>query len=253
MNDTELDEMLNQWDAPTVNKSLREKVRAGFGALRERPRKRWFAWPSWHIGKGLLAGMAAAGVFFLVVIAQAFPQSFGFGGASPALGFPYFVQSQVTVYAEDGSSRIDAIVRSYSYKGMEIVLDEKHPDNPIQEFIKNFHNGVHYTLLRYVPGLVLPESSAKDAWFGAYVKSGCVDKGDVAVGHETILGHATTLIQQTYPDGRWTAWRAPDLGCFTLRTRMEEPLPVGGYRVTRQRDALGVFDRTGHAWQLQAP
>ena len=32
MNDTELDEMLDQWAAPPAPASLREKVRAGFGA-----------------------------------------------------------------------------------------------------------------------------------------------------------------------------------------------------------------------------
>ena len=32
MNDTELDELLDQWAAPPAPASLREKVRAGFGA-----------------------------------------------------------------------------------------------------------------------------------------------------------------------------------------------------------------------------
>ena len=32
MNDTELDEMLNKWEAPPVPASLRANVRAGFSA-----------------------------------------------------------------------------------------------------------------------------------------------------------------------------------------------------------------------------
>jgi len=249
MNDTELDDMLNQWDAPPVPASLREKVRAGL-ALRKSPGKRWFTLPSWHIGKGLFAGVAAGAALFLVVMAQAFPQSFV--SSSPVLGYPFYVRSNVTEYAADGSSRIGANLSSYSYKGTEIVFMETHPGNPLQEWIKTFHNGMHYVLLRWVPGLVMPESAAKDAWFSAYVQAACVGKGENAVGQETILKHATTAVQHVDPDGwRGTEWRAPDLGCFALRTRSEEPLPGGGYRVTRQRDALYVAWRDGHPWRIE--
>jgi len=252
MNDNELDEMLNQWGTPPVRTEFRKNVRTGFAAMKTPPR-RWFSWPSWEGGKGLFAGLAAGAVVFLVVISQAFPQALNLSSSSPMERFPYFVNSNVVAYANDGSSRLDATLVSYSYKGSEIVLMETHPGNPAQEFFKSVHIGIHNVLLRYVPGLVMPESAAKDAWFNSYVQSGCVDKGDIVVGHETILKHATTAVQQNDPDGsRWTAWRAPDLGCFAMRTRSEVPLTGGGYRVTRQRDATLVAYRTGHPWQIQA-
>ena len=63
MNDTELDEMLDKWQAPPVPASLRENVRAGFSAtlekkpLRDR-RTRWIT--KWLPGarKSMLAGAA---------------------------------------------------------------------------------------------------------------------------------------------------------------------------------------------------
>ncbi len=137
---------------------------------------------------------------------------------------------------------------SYGYKGTEIVLAQEEPGNPLYGAIVAFHVGVHNLLLQFVPNLVLPESAAKDAWFSAYVKSGCVDKGDVVIGHETLLAHETTVIQNVGNGWRWTAWRAPDLGCFALRTKNEEPLAGGGYLLTTQRDTVRVLIRSG--WQL---
>jgi hypothetical protein len=247
MNDSELDEVLDQWDAPGPRAELRESVRARFATLNERPPKKGRAWLAWFAPsatKGLLAGAAAGAVVFLAVIGQAFPQSFGLGSPSPALRSGYAVISNVVVYARDGSSRIEANVISHNYKGTEIVIAESDPGNTVTGFIKSVHTGVHYLLLRYVPNLVLPESSERDAWFSAYVQSGCVDKGEIQVGQETILDHATNVLQQTYPDGsRWTAWRAPDLGCFALRWKSEEPIPGGGLRLVRQRDAEKVLGR----------
>jgi hypothetical protein len=252
MNDTELDDMLNQWDAPPAPPSLREKVRAGLALGRGRKRiGERFAWPTWHVGKGLFAGMAAGAVVFLFVIAQAFPQAMGMSVPSPVLGYPYLVRSNVIAYAPDGSWRVEATLFSYSYKGSEIVVTETHPGNPLEDWLMGFHNGIHYALLRYMPGLVVPESAAKDAWFSAYVQAGCVDKGENAVGHETIRKHETTVVQHIDPDGwRGTVWRAPDLGCFALETKSEEPV-AGGYRLVRQRGAVMVFVRGGHPWKQE--
>jgi len=250
MNDSELDDMLNQWDAPPVPSSLREKVRAGLALGRKSSGKRWFTLPSWHIGKGLFAGMAAGAVVFLFVIAQAFPQALG--PSSTVRPFPYVVESNVVAYGDDGSSRIDATLMSSSYKGTEIVLTESHPGNPLEGWLMVFHNSIHLALLHYVPGLVMPESAAKDAWFSAYVQAGCSDKGDNVIGHETVLKHATTAVQRTDPDGwRGTVWRAPDLGCFALRRKTEAPSPGGGFRLVSERDATRVLQRDGHPWRAE--
>ena len=244
MNDIELDEMLNQWAVPSAGAELRERVQAGFFS---RPKRRWFPPVGW---KGLFAGVATAAVLFLVVTAAAFPSVLS--SPSPALRPPYVAMSNVTEYAKDGSSRLESTVYSYSYKGNEIVRMEMDPDDRIHQAIINIHASMHLLLLRFVPNVVMPESSARDAWFSAYVKSGCVDKGDVVIGHEKVLTHETTVIQNTgmprarlgdgYDGWRWTGWLAPDLGCFPLRTRNEE-LVSGVYRLTKERDTVGVMAR----------
>jgi hypothetical protein len=244
MNDHELDEMLNRWGVPPVRTELQERVEAGHVAG---PKRRYFPSVGW---KGLFAGVAAAAVLFLVVCTEAFPDVLG--SPSPALRPPYVAMSNVTAYAKDGSSRPESTVYSSSYKGTEIVLMEDDPGDPIHQAIMNIHLSVHRIMLQFVPNLVMPESAAKDAWFSAYVKSGCVDKGDVVIGHETLLAHQTTVIQNVGEGWRWTAWRSPDLGCFPLRTRNEEPVSGGIYRLTEQRDTVSVMTRRsdGRGWQL---
>lgn len=67
MNDTELDEMLNQWDAPGAPASLRGRVQAG---VAPKPR-RWFVRLP-HVGwKGLFAGAALAGAMCLFLVVEA--------------------------------------------------------------------------------------------------------------------------------------------------------------------------------------
>jgi len=243
MNDHELDEMLNQWDAPTPRPELRERVRAGFVPG---PRRRYFPSIGW---KGLFAGFATAAILFVVVTAEAFPDVLG--TPSPALRSPYEAESKVTAYAKDGSSRLESTIFSHSYKGTEIVQAEFDEGVSLLGAIKAFHLGIHELLLRYVPNVVMPESSARDAWFSSYVKSGCVDKGDAVIGHERLLAYQTTVVQSIGDGWRWTGWLAPDLGCFALRTRNEEPLAGGGYRLAKQRDTVRVLTRRGDGggWQ----
>ena len=244
MNDHELDEMLNQWGAPPVGAKLRERVRSGFVAA---PKRRYFPSVGW---KGLFAGVAAAAIVFMVVTAEAFPDVLG--SPSPALRAPWVAESNVTTYAKDGSSRLESTIMSYSYKGTDIVLVESDQGDPIHTAIMGFHIGMHQLLLRYIPNAVMPESAAKDAWFSAYVNSGCVDKGDVVAGHETLLAYQTTAIQRTGSDGlRITQWRSPELGCFALKIKGEEPLPGGAFRVAKERDTVRVITRRsdGRGWQ----
>ena len=216
MNDIELDEMLNQWGVPPVGAELRERVRAGFVAA---PKRRYFPSVGW---KGLFAGFATAAIVFMVITAEAFPDVLS--SPSPALRRTYLAMSNVTAYAKDGSSRLESMIYSYSYKGTEIVVMEEEPDDPIHQAIINIHASMHLLLLRFAPNVVMPESSARDAWFSSYVKSGCVDKGDVVIGHEKVLGYETTVIQNS--------WR-----------RLESPVSGGGYRVTKQRDTVRVLGR----------
>jgi hypothetical protein len=247
MNDSELDQMLNRWGAPPAGAELRERVSAAYQKTPKLHRRWRFMPVGW---KGLFAGAAAAAVLFLLVCTQAFPDVLG--SPSPALRPPYVAESKVTAYAADGSSRLESTIMSHSYKGTEIVQLETDQGNPLLESIKAFHIGVHQFLLRYVPNLVMPESSARDAWFSSYVNAGCVDKGDVVIGHDKVLSYRTTVVQSVSPDGwRWTGWLAPDLGCFALKSKSEQPLPGGGFRIAKIRETVRVLVRRsdGNGWQ----
>jgi hypothetical protein len=65
-----------------------------------------------------------------------------------------------------------------------------------------------------------------------------------------VLGYETTVIQNTGNGWRWTVSRAPELGCFPLRTKNEDALAGGGYRMFRQRDTVRVLTRRsdGSGW-----
>ena len=64
MNDTELDDMLNKWEAPTPRAEMRERVKAGIVATPKREKRRFFAPVGW---KGLFgcgcAGFPGSGAF----------------------------------------------------------------------------------------------------------------------------------------------------------------------------------------------
>ena len=133
MNDTELDELLNQWSAPAAPASLRENVRSGFAAGLQRKTspgvRRWIAAfvPSGR--KRLLAAILGVGAFLLIVT-QAFPQMFGLG--APPIKTPYTVDSEYLRYGDGGSSsaqlhRIQMYSTSYNLHGREIILSRSLP------------------------------------------------------------------------------------------------------------------------------
>jgi hypothetical protein len=73
----------------------------------------------------------------------------------------------------------------------------------------------------------------------ALMQTGCVD-GDL-VGRETILNYPTVKVEIHLKDRqKATAWRAPDLACFALRTTAEVPRPDGTFRLVMKREALKV-------------
>jgi hypothetical protein len=113
VNDTELDEMLDQWKVPPVPASLRENVRAGFvAALEQKPlsgvRMRWIA--AWVPGarKSLFAGAALGAGFLLLIVTQALPHT------PPPVNIPYTVDSEFVRYADDGSPSVEMYLTSYA-------------------------------------------------------------------------------------------------------------------------------------------
>jgi hypothetical protein len=110
MTDTELDEILNRWDAPEAPASLRRRVQAGLTP----GSRRWFA--STPIGwNGLFAGTTAGVILFLLVIAQALPQSLG-------LRTGYIIESETVRFAADGSHGLGG----HSTKSVRIAVFQVH-------------------------------------------------------------------------------------------------------------------------------
>ena len=105
MNDSELDEILNEWRAPSPPPSMRKRVQAGFLTLRPRKRR-------WR--KSVVAAGALASATFFLLVTQAFPQH-------PAR-LPWSVDSEFVRYADDGSASIEMDSTSYESNGAEILF-----------------------------------------------------------------------------------------------------------------------------------
>ena len=258
MNDTELDEMLNGWAVPPVRAAWRERVRAGFWAVR-RPQRR-----------GLFAGALLAAAMSLLVITQAFPQRLGLR-ALPA-GVPWTVDSEFLRYAEDGSASIEMYGTSYQANGAEVVLSRSIPGNPFKTSLGQTLDVAIPAWSRFITPFVVDsvqlEKREKMKWTrdsGVAFVSGCgapacltMDyrgfrktpaaataggsclNGAIASG-ETILQHPTETFRHRWTDhGRITLWMAPDLACFVLKMTKEEQRPDGTFHVILARQAVRV-------------
>ena len=243
MNDKELDEMLNQWDAPPVRSELRENVAAGFVARKTAPR-RWFTWPSWHVGKGLFAGLAAGAAVFLVVIGQAFPQSLGRIAVGP---IPFTVESEYIDYNPDGSQKVTEYATTFLRDGHEWILEASYPGSALMTLHTQLISTIHlmfFSMLR--PFEDVGDLAKVNA---EYIQRGCVwwgAKGAESrpVNHETVLGYRTTVTETLAEDGQqkslYTQWRAPDLGCIQLKTTYAVLAANGTYQLKDEKRALKV-------------
>lgn len=230
MNDTELDEMLNQWKAPEPGAELRGRIRG------MKPRKQRFAWPSWHLGRGLVAGAATCGVALLVLVGLAAPET-------TAGSIPFTVDSEYTRHNRDGSVTITEYRTEYMRDGAEATLSSSFPDNTLMtihnRFFYAFQN-LMYPMVRAVHGpnkrAISAETVANDCvWPGA--------KDLKIISHEKILGYMTAVLrlpQSVGNDDRGTEWRAPALGCFVLRSTWEALENDGSYRLTYEKRATKV-------------
>jgi hypothetical protein len=246
MTDTELDELLDRWVAPVAPLSLRANVRAGL--ITPRPRRRRLA--IWA-----LAGVAAA----LLIAVQAFAQML------TTARIPYLVESEFFAYAEDGSASVQLRTTSYDRDGREVFLSKSFPAESLRTMAARVLDFGNTAFLRPIQELTLllvasPEQIQKvkelarladcrggnctSSWWiignrTALLKSGC----EVApiMGHETILGYPTAAIQREIgPNLRITAWLAPGLGCFALKSLIEEKQSDGTFEGIRGRRALKV-------------
>jgi len=230
MNDTELDEMLNQWKAPEPGAELRGRIRG------MKPHKRRFAWHSWHPGRGLFAGAAACGVALLVLVGIAAPET-------TAGSIPFTVDSEYTRHNRDGSATITEYRTEYMRDGAQVTLSSSFPDNPLMTIHNRFFYALQnlmYPMVRAVhgpnPRAISPETVANDCvWPGA--------KDLKVISHEKILGYMTVVLRlpkHAGNDGRDTEWRAPALGCFVLRSTWETAETDGSYRLTDEKRAINI-------------
>jgi hypothetical protein len=254
MNDTQLDEILDQWSAPPPPPSLRAGVRAGFAAS-ERPRFRIFRKP-------LMLAIAVGLGAFLILVTQALPQT-----PPPP---PYIVECEYIGYAADGSQTVEMYSTSYiGPNGGEVLLGRTLADRPFGTAIARTLDAIA-PIWRRMNRMEKPQQSASHQTVGVIPR--CADKlcltmehyffgraeggpnapcasGGI-VGNETILGYRTIAVERPIPNprstrrrpsaARITMWMAPELGCFALKTSTEEEGADGVFRLASGRQALKV-------------
>ena len=245
MNDQELDDVLNQWDAPAVPPTLRENVRAGF---RERVRNAIPIIPRPRFPR-LRFAFAFAGVATALLVATvAFPQVGRMLSSEP---IPYSVDSEFVIFPGDREPRAYLTATSYSRNGQEVVLTWSMLDHPFATSIHRVIGGL-MTLVHGSPHAAADATATLGCGHSCFgmaaeslgpaaqlISNGCVT--GTVVGRETILGHATVGVQRPLGGGgRGTFWLAPDLGCHSLRTTIEWPAPDGHYQRTREKRALRI-------------
>ena len=201
MNDNELDEMLNKWDAPQAPRRLRGRIEA------QLPRKRSFTWPSWHLNKGLLAGAAAGAAVCFIGIAAAFPQAIG-----PSVRFS--LSSDFIEHKDDGSSVVYEYRESTAQNGREIILARANPESHLMSIHFLFFDTLHRLLGLGVDPTQPPVSMAL---------SDCSIPAYSVIGHETVLNYGTIVQREVDSDGsRYTEWRSRDLDCIVMKYTKEE-------------------------------
>ena len=243
MNDNELDEMLNRWKVPATRDSLRENLRAGLAALPVRTNRAGLlrrladAASKVRISRLAVATLGAAALLFAII--QRSPQTVTM--ASPTFRVPFYVEFEFARYADDGSLPHQSRVTSFPYGGHEIVMSVRESGDSLLNAVRGIAGSIRTQLILAMPSIVLPKEPpmTEPDWFAGFVSSGC-SNGKTVVGHETIAGHETTVVQSGSPRYRIRVWMAPDLACFALKLTDELQEPNGTYRLKLRKEAVKV-------------
>jgi hypothetical protein len=240
MTDNELDEMLDCWQTPPLRESLTDEVRAGFAQIPKRTKRapRWRALPKIRVGR-LATAMAAAAILLFALV-QVSPRTVRM--ASPGFHIPFYVESIFERFAQDGSVEYRSRMTAFPYGGIGINMSVvQESGNPILNAFQEIAGSIRNQFVLAVPSLVLPKHPpmAEPAWFAGFVKSGC-SEGRTVVGHETIAGYPTTILQSETPRGRLRVWMAPDLSCYSLEVTDEVEEADGSYRLRLRTHAVKV-------------
>jgi len=235
MNDNELDDLLNTWSTPAPPPSSRERARAGFGDAQPRmlpaPRRR----------KRLLWTIGLAAALFVVI--QAFPQT------AKLSGIPFTVDSEYTHYSGEGSTvPWHVYTTSFVRNGGEVVLSRTADGETFHNMLMQMFSGFHLLLARMETSADPPQSgpasseriqTGRGRFTVDLAASGCAS--GTVLGRETILNYSTVGVQRAMGDGqRLTLWMAPQLGCYPLRSRVEELQPDGTYRLAVEKRTIKV-------------
>lgn len=213
MNDTELNEILDQWNPPEPPESLRRKTLAAYTATvpHAAPRRRVMLWAF---------GLAS----FLVVLTVAFPQTVKL--VAPGEKPPYTVESGINYFAPDGTVEREENITSFNDSRGEAVLSRTIVGSVWGSLLMQ----MHHFLFGPVRGVYADTADA--------VAKGCVT--GPLVGRETILHYDTVAIRREGSGLRYTVWRAPALACFAMRLVTETQQPDGSWRRAMERHALRV-------------
>jgi hypothetical protein len=235
MNDTELDELLDGWEAPPMRESVREELRAGFARSAGRPER--FALGRTIFGRMAVATACAAVLLFAIV--QVAPRTIRL--ASSGYHIPFYVESVFERFARDGSVEYRSLRTSFPYAGIPYNMSVIEAHKSWLDPLRRIGFSIRTQIVLAMPSLVIPKQPPmqEPAWFAGYVRSGCSERATV-IGHETIAGHETTVIQTGAPGNRVKAWLAPDLECFALKMTFEVLAPDGTYQLQTRSEALEV-------------
>jgi hypothetical protein len=241
MNDTELDEMLDRWQAPAMRESLRESLRAGFIATPRRANRRGLlrrimaAAPRIPVRRLAVVAMSAAAILFALI--QVAPRTVRM--ASPGFRIPFYVEFDF--YSNNRSGQYRSRITSFPWGVQEINMTIVESRGSLLDPVRKIAGSIRTQFVLAMPSLVLPKHPpmTEPAWFAGFVRSGCTERRTV-VGHETIAGYETTVTESPSPKGRFKFWMAPDLACFTLKMTIEERQPDGSYRFLGHKEAVRV-------------
>jgi hypothetical protein len=145
-----------------------------------------------RFGRLAAAAMGAAAVLFAII--QVSPQTVRM--ASAQFRIPYYVEFEFARYADDGSAPHQSRITSFPYGGHEIVMSVTEPGDSLQNAVRGIARSIRTQFILAMPSLVLPKEPpmTEPAWFAGFVSSGC-SSGKTVVGHETLAGHETTVVQ----------------------------------------------------------
>jgi len=241
--DEDLNSLLNTWTVPPSPDALADRLRSAWRERHGSRPRRWFG--GFAPTAGLFAGVAAGAAVFLLVIAQAFPQSLaGLTGVT----FPFTVDAEQLEYKADGSS----VIREYLTQVPGLILSSEFPDDPFRTAQQRILDPLNLILWR----ITQPARDRRTADVlashpllaqrMAELRKTCGVPGTpwTAVGNQKILNYATIGIQKIWTEEgkpvRLTQWSAPDLQCFALKLTTENTMPDGTFRPAWEYRALKV-------------